>query len=68
MSLTVPNDEHIVLDGEVLSESAKWPNSDDEKAIYIGKQTPVETAGTLSIVDQGLPEKYACRSIPTYLD
>lgn len=69
MSLTVPSDEYIVLDGEVLNESARWTDGNDGKAIYIGKQQPLETAGTLSLIDQGLPKKIRMSldtDIPTY--
>ena len=57
LSLTVPNDEHMILNGEILLESASWSDRDSGKAIYVGKQLPVETAGTLSIIDQGLPQE-----------
>lgn len=54
-SLTVPSDEHIILNGEVLKETASWSDRDSGKSIYTGKQKPAEAAGTLSIIDQGLP-------------
>jgi len=57
LSLTVPKDEHIILNGEVLIGFASWSDKNSGKSIYVGKQLPVETAGTLSIIDQGLPEQ-----------
>ncbi len=54
-SLTVPSDEHIILNGEVLKETVSWSDRDSGKSIYTGKQKPAEAAGTLSIIDQGLP-------------
>ena len=56
MTLNVPKGDNIVLDGNVLSETASWADHNSGKSIYVGQQEPVETAGTLSIIDQGLPQ------------
>ncbi len=55
MSLSVPKDQHIILDGQIYYNSARWKDGSNGRSIYIGQQEPLETAGTFSLIDQGLP-------------
>ncbi len=43
MALTVPVDEHIVLNGEVLRGSVEWHDKDSGRSIYVGEQALIET-------------------------
>jgi len=57
LSLTTLSDEHILLNGKVIQETASWMDQQPGKSIYIGTQKPAESTGTLSVIDQGLPFK-----------
>lgn len=57
ITLTIPNDNHIILDGKLFNSMASWYDKNDGKSVYVGKQIPVETDSSLTLIDAGLPEK-----------
>ena len=57
MALTVPVDEHIVLNGEVLRGSVEWHDKDSGRSIYVGEQALIETEHVIAVIDEGLPEQ-----------
>ena len=54
--LSVPDDEHIIVNGVTAGSEATWVDSDSGRSIYIGHQVPVESNGFLTMVDVGLPK------------
>ena len=57
ISLTVPDDEHIIVNGKVHSSFAKWQDNDSGKNVYIGKQKPILTDSVIAVIDSGLPKE-----------
>jgi hypothetical protein len=55
--LSVPAGEHIIIDGKKVLSATNWVDSNSGRNIYVGRQTPVETNGFVSLIDVGLPEK-----------
>ncbi len=55
-SLQVPDNEHILIDGQIAGEQASWTDSDNGMNVYVGSQTPLETQNVVAMVDPGLPE------------
>ena len=55
-SLQVPDNEHILIDGQTAGELALWTDSDNGMNVYVGSQTPLETQNVVAMVDPGLPE------------
>jgi hypothetical protein len=56
-TLTIPNDEHVILNGKLLKSTAHWLDSDDGTNVYVGKQEPIETDAFIAVIDIGLPAK-----------
>ncbi|QPG05830.1 hypothetical protein IT774_00670 [Salinimonas marina] len=56
-SMQIPEGEHMLVRGEVLTGTASWIDGDDGMNIYVGTQQPVETQNVVAIIDRGLPEK-----------
>ena len=56
MSFLVPETEHIILFGEVLSETTSWIDTNDGTMIYVGRGDSIETDFVISIVDPLLPD------------
>lgn len=56
LSLSVPKGEHILLDAGMKGTSAEWVDQGDGRSVYVGTQTPVESNGFVSVIDQGLPD------------
>lgn len=56
ITLNVPSNEHIVLNGEVIKSSAAWVDKNDGRVIYVGKQKPIASESVVAIIDPGLPE------------
>jgi hypothetical protein len=57
ISLTVPDDEHIIVNDTVHSSFAKWQDNDSGKNIYVGKQKPIVTDSVIAVIDSGLPRR-----------
>ena len=55
LSLTVPKGEHIVVNGKIHQSSVNWLDRNSGQNVYAGKQTPIETAEFIAVIDQGLP-------------
>jgi len=55
LSIKVPNDEHILINGKVIERSADWHDTIDGRSVYVGQQKPVLSSGVLTLIDQGLP-------------
>lgn len=56
-SLTVPKEEHIILNGEILKENATWIDFEDGRNIYVGNQPPIETPNFIALIDNNFPKK-----------
>ncbi len=56
LTLTVPSDEHIVLNGKVAQKSVSWIDNNDGRNVYVGKQQPIITENVVALIDAGLPE------------
>ncbi len=41
ISLSVPKDEHLIVNGEIYTSSANWVDRDDGKNVYVGQQLPM---------------------------
>lgn len=55
MTIEVPDSEHIIVNGKVITPTYSWLDSDDGMNVYVGTQTPVETANVIAVIDDGLP-------------
>jgi hypothetical protein len=53
----IPENEHMIINGEVHYSTAQWFDNDDGKNVYVGKQQPVETDVFIAVIDLGLPAK-----------
>ena len=56
LTLNVPSDEHIVLNGKVMKSSVSWTDNNDGRVVYVGKQQPIITDDVVALIDPGLPE------------
>lgn len=56
LTLTVPSDEHIILNGKVAQKSMSWIDNNDGRNVYVGKQQPIITENVVALIDAGLPE------------
>ena len=56
LTLNVPSDEHIVLNGKVMKSSVSWTDNNDGRVVYVGKQQPIITDNVVALIDPGLPE------------
>ena len=56
LTLNVPSDEHIVLNGKVTKSSVSWSDNNDGRVVYVGKQQPIVTDDVVALIDPGLPE------------
>lgn len=57
MALTIPVDEHVVINGAVLTGSIEWHDRDSGKSVYVGKQPLIVTEHVIAVIDEGLPEQ-----------
>ncbi len=57
ISMNIPQDEHLIVNGKVYTKSASWVDSDDGMNVYVGRQKPIETDSVIAVIDSGLPEK-----------
>ncbi len=57
ISMNVPQEEHLIVNGEIYTKSAKWIDKDNGMNVYVGKQKPIETDSVIAVVDSGLPEQ-----------
>lgn len=55
LKFKVPADEHIVADGKIYNGYAEFIDSNDGQNVYIGQQTPLETASFITVIDSNLP-------------
>ncbi|TKB04562.1 M1 family metallopeptidase [Alteromonas portus] len=56
LTLNVPSDEHIVLNGKVVKSSVSWSDNNDGRVVYVGKQQPIITDDVVALIDPGLPK------------
>ena len=56
LTLNVPSDEHILLNGKVMKSSVSWTDNNDGRVVYVGKQQPIITDDVVALIDPGLPE------------
>lgn len=56
ITLKVPNDEHIVLNGKVVKDSVTWVDKNNGRQVYVGKQQPVITNSAVALIDPALPK------------
>lgn len=56
-SLSAPAGDHIILQGQVKSNSVNWQAKDDGQNIYVGQQLPIDTDQIIAVVDEVLPQK-----------
>ena len=56
LTLNIPSDEHIVLNGKVTKNSVSWTDNNDGRVVYVGKQEPIITDDVVALIDPGLPE------------
>ena len=56
LTLSVPSDEHIVLNGNVAKNTVSWTDNNDGRVVYVGQQQPIITDEVIALIDQGLPE------------
>jgi len=56
-SMQVPEDEHMIVNGKVLTGTTSWLDSNNGMNVYVGSQRPIETDNVIAVIDQGLPEK-----------
>ncbi|MFZ8199202.1 hypothetical protein [Alteromonas portus] len=56
LTLNVPSDEHIVLNGKVTKHSASWTDNNDGRVVYVGRQQPIITDDVVALIDPGLPK------------
>lgn len=56
LTLNVPSDEHIVLNGKVMKSSVSWTDNNDGRVVYVGKREPIITDDVVALIDPGLPE------------
>jgi hypothetical protein len=54
--LSIPSDEHIIINGMKVGSETIWVDSDNGMSIYIGQQAPLGSDGFLTLVDAGLPK------------
>ncbi len=57
ISMNIPEDEHLIVNGKVYTKSANWLDIDDGTNVYVGRQKPIETDSVIAVIDSGLPEK-----------
>ncbi|MFT4938925.1 MAG: hypothetical protein ACI88A_001957 [Paraglaciecola sp.] len=57
ISLTIPDDEHIIVNGKVHTSFVRWQDNDSGKNIYVGKQKPIVTGSVITVIDSGLPKE-----------
>ncbi len=57
MTLKIPDDEHIIVNGKIFHSSTSWLDKNDGISVYVGKQNPIETDSYIALIDKGLPEK-----------
>ncbi|MBD3586476.1 M1 family metallopeptidase [Salinimonas sp. HHU 13199] len=55
-SMSVPENEHIVMKGQVQTGKARWIDTNEGMNIYVGSQQPIETPNVIAVIDPGLPE------------
>ena len=56
LTLNVPSDEHIVLNGKLTKNSVSWTDSNDGRVVYVGRQQPIITDDVVALIDPGLPK------------
>ena len=57
MTLNAPQNENIIVRGNVVKDTAKWIDAANGQKIYIGDATPIKDSHFVSIIDKKLPEK-----------
>ena len=64
LSMQVPEGEHMIVAGKVLTGATSWIDTDDGMNVYVGSQKPIETQNVIAVIDHGLPERIK-RSLDT---
>jgi hypothetical protein len=54
--MTLPEDEHIIVSGQVHQKQVSWMDRDSGQKVYAGKQHPIETPSLIAVIDDGLPD------------
>lgn len=57
LSISVPEDEHIIVNGKIYTSFVSWQGKNSGQNVYVGKQKPVETDTFIAVIDAGLPSQ-----------
>ena len=56
ISLSIPDEDHMLVDGKQYSRRHSWVDKNSGRKVYVGRQKPRNAHGFLYIVDVGLPK------------
>ena len=56
LTLTVPDGDNIVIDGELHQKKVSWWDKNDGKKVYIGQQDIVEETGFVGVIDKAITQ------------
>ena len=57
MSLIVPKEDLIIINGQIVESTISWADNSDGRNIYVGSQQPDLSGGFITVIDQGLPDE-----------
>ena len=57
LTLLVPEQDHILLDGKTVGSQTSWLDSNSGRQIYVGQQSPRYENGFITIIDENLPKE-----------
>ena len=55
MQIHAPQNAHLLLNGDIYDDFARWSDSNDGTKIYVGQAMPRSTVNFVGIVDSALP-------------
>lgn len=57
ITVTVPENEFVIVNGQVYKDRVSWVDQNSGANIYIGAQKPTEEERFVSVIDKALPNK-----------
>ncbi|MBC3767183.1 hypothetical protein [Neptunicella marina] len=57
ISVSAPNNQHIIVNGQVYAQQASWIDQDSGQKVYVGDALPIADKHFVSIIDQQLPQQ-----------